>query len=479
MKTQTINSKQNKEAFFYFLAFLAAALCLFGALQAYVRNDGCDSQQYMVLSQSFENGGSFSFLHFPQDVSGYAFPFLLYLMQKLTPFFTVTAHYHHLGVELFSALAAMWLGSYFAARFLAGRKDSLRGRVLKLAAFAVLFYVFWKDLIGYPLSDLWPMITAGFSFVCLFSVKEAKTAAGSLIWSFLFGLSLYLTYNIRQSWLFYVPVALAVFLWLNWGEKRKLALCLLAAAAGMGLAALPQMLINHQNFGTWSPFVSSPVQGFDSMFLYHLYGGTMTNRVETHVLPQWGDAVTSVNRAGELLLAQAGVSAEGFGYGTYLRLLVRYFPDYIGIYMKHLVSLLTPVYTQIYIQELDSGSRFLVMGFHYLLYGTAAADILLKFRNGRYTWKGLAHPLNFLFLGFALPALSALPGYIEIRYGAPLILLIYLYVCYRVSWRELFRDFKKNWFSYCLLFLLAAGLCTAVMGDVLSTMDLQPMLLAR
>ncbi len=481
MKTQTSLTKKN-EKLIYFGAYLVTALCLWGMIQTYSRFGGCDSRQYMVLSQCFTNGGSFSFLHYPQDVAGYAFPFLLFLMDKMTPF-SMTADYHHRGVELISALAVVWLGSYFAERFVAGAKEnnagSLRGKILRMVAFTVLFYVFFRDLAAYPLSDLWPMVFAGVMFVCLFGFEEAKTGPGRGLWSFALGLCGYLVYNIRQSWLFFLPVVWLVFLVRNRKDKKRLSAGLICMVAGMLAAALPQMFINHQNFGTWSPMVSAPMQGFDSMFLYHLYGGTVTNRVETWVLPEWGEAVTSVNRAGQLLLSKAGVTPENFGYGTYIKLLISYFPDYVGIYMEHFVSLITPVYTQIYIQDLNSRFRFLVMLAHYGIYALVLWDIVYKFRKGIYSWKGLCNSKSFLFLAFALPALSAIPGYIEIRYGVPLILLAYLYVCYCCSFGALWRDVKKNWLSYLLPTVVVMALCVSVMGDILSAFDLQQMLLGR
>lgn len=250
----------------------------------------------------------------------------------------------------------------------------------------------------------------------------------------------------------------------------KLTLLAVTIMLGFLLLATPQMLINKQYTGKYSPWVPTEQYGNyeSSLQEQQLLWGLTYSRYETYIgnpvdYPSAG--VRYVDKIGEELVAREGISIENFSYRTILYLFLKYPLDLCGIYARHLVNLLTPIYTKVYINELFD-SKLLLIFLNIFMWLAASL-------HGIYTNKSIEKDAIVIITGLCLPAILQMFGAPELRFFFPVHLLLYCYLCFGIDWKELWGLVRKHPVRVLLPCVVIFFAWSTIISDTLQSCQLQ------
>lgn len=383
-----------------------------------------DGSFYWQLAHSFESNGHFSLLSYSgASYHGYSVPLLYHFVQ-------VVASAAGIGsvtiVKLFGALLAATIGVIVVprlARQLFPKADIGISRVLTLNA---LIFLFWRDYFNFPLSDFPAFLVVA---VGLLAFLRAR------LWGYLVaGLAFGLAANMRPAYQPALLVALAVTAllpWRSWSWRRQ-GLATGLMVVGAFVALLPQIAINHHQFGTWSPSlrggkVIAMQQLSDSMIAqkYETYVGPTsaypqpevfyTDPATTHVLQQEHLSTTTI------VLGQYSAITS---YGQYIRIVFHHPVEMAASYVRHIFNGVDVRYPTPYVRNLDDTSVLLSLLQYTLMFVALVRLFLPGARKalGRVRWLGVAILIS--------TCLTALATQAESRFFIPLQILIYMLVCF-------------------------------------------------
>lgn len=406
-----------------------------------------DAWTYTELAQCFTQNGLFNLRVFAaqnaDSMRGYLFPWILAACQGLSGLLPWLDY--RLILSAFVGLTcAVALPDLFA--LMLGRRGV---GVWRRAAVPALVLLFWNGLLAYPLTDLW---SAGFAILAAYGLVSVFYRTDAPGWKrachiALAGFSMGAAYNIRTVYLFLLPGFAVLYTvlcvvrrerapqhWLGWAG------CLLA---GFLAVSLPQMAINLQAYGSPSFLLMS--QSGSNLYINKLYDGIYLDKYESYTGVDYGyEALYFIDPAGQEILEQEGMD-ESFQFGTgetelgsvgaYLQLVSRHPLDFLGIYGRHIGSLLDVRYPNIYVDTLE-GAAWTPLVNYTLLYLCllAAVDAWRRRPQGK---RLLPAVLGVMLL----PVLAAIPGTIETRYGVLFYLLVWggglsLWEPRRLRWRS-------------------------------------------
>ncbi len=447
--------------------FVAAAYAAHLFLSGYDRFY-YDSSVYWQLGHSFHHNGHFSLVGFQEGVPtyprGYSLPLLNHLLQ-------VIASAGGLGsvtiVKIFGALLAATLGVIVAprlARQLFPRASTDVGRVLALNA---LFFLFWRDHFDFPLSDFPALLVASVALLGLLR----GSPRGYLVAGVGFGLAV----NMRPA---YQPALLAALLvaallpirpW-NWRLRGTAAALVLVGAFA---AFLPQMMINHHQNATWTPFVS----GGKNISFLQLSDGMIAQKYETYVGTAEGypqpqvfyldPATTNVLEREHLSTTLIdGQNASITSYGQYIRLVFDHPAEMTASYLRHIFNGLDVRYPSPYVRNLENSSIVLSLLAYTLIFLAIARLLLSDARHalGRVRWAGL--------IVLVSTCLTAIPGAVEPRFFLPLQLLIYMLVCFGPATRAtIFAGSVARRAGVAVAYVAFVLVCVTLSSETLSHLE--------
>lgn len=420
-----------------------------------------DSEYYWNIADPvFEEG--LNLLNFPYTYRGYLFPFLAGIVKNLFP-----------DVWGWRVLASFFCAGTFSFSLpflISGRRIKSYKEVFRTLLAFVFFMWIWGNFMQYPLSDF-----AAAAFL-LTGVSILKSFHGiDLQWKTILkgiaaGLSLYAAYNTRAAFLYGAVCAVAVFGFMN-RKNIKNAFCLLSAALiSAFLIAIPQCLINEQYIGSFSPKVYTEAYSNENnpdvnLQKVQIFQGIGMDRRETYSgneqlhYPQ--PPVFFEDPVGQEILRRRNLSVTRFSIPTVLKLMLEFPLDMIGIYTRHLISLMTPMYRQIYIDNLypDKGIWTSVSALIWI-FGIYA---VLK----QWKWKK-SLPDSFWILSVCLPSFLQLFGSPEIRFFLPVYLLCYYYVFAAIDYRSIVSLRYGQWIRPALCILVVFILWMTIFGNILS-----------
>jgi hypothetical protein len=375
-----------------------------------------DSGGYWDLGTTFTVNGHFSLLNFHDEVKGYVFPLITHGLQALATDFTWTSSSI---AKLFNVLTFAAIGALLGPALVetVWPTQPRWGLVRRLVLMALLL-VFWSGFLNFPLSDFPALATALLTLIAV-----ARTDSPG--WMLLAGVSLALTLDIRESYVFFVPAVFAIIAW-TWFEQRgkahastrRRALCAGLFILGFAVVSLPQSLSAHRYHGTWSfvpgASVTEPVGVFYA-------SGLRVQSYDTFVLE--GQAAVEMRYgfpAGERLLAE---QKEGKVTSTsqYLGLFVSHPFVMADMLVRHIVNGLDPLFSTPYVEDLHNAGR---------TWGRIASFLLLFIALLRLLWpaaRRMLGPGRLRYLAaLAICCLTTLPTQMERRYMLPVYMLIYL-----------------------------------------------------
>ena len=417
-----------------------------------------DSMYYWTKADPvFENG--FNLLLFPNTFRGYLFPVLVGIFKML---------FHGvLGWRIIAALSSGFTFAFSLPYVISGRRINSYKEVLRVVLSFIFFMWIWGDFMQYPLSDF---CAAAFLLAGVALLKSMITGRFSLntwLTGTGCGVMLYAAYNTRAAFLYGALFSVIVFCIWNRKHLKYVLFVFLAVLAGGFLIALPQCLINQQYAGAFSPkvYTEAYTGGDKNLQTVQVLLGIQGDRRETYSgndqshYPE--GAVIFNDPVGYEILRRRNLSIDRFSVFTVFKL-IREFPlDMMGIYIRNLISLMTPMYRQIYINNLyqDKG---LWTSVSVVIWIIAGFGVLEQLRRK----KSLSN--SFWIFAICLPSFLQLFGNPEIRFFLPVYLLCYTYVFVTIDYKEAFVSLKGDWIRVVICFMVIFMLWMTVFGNIVS-----------
>lgn len=327
-----------------------------------------------------------------------------------------------------------------------------------------LFFIFFRGIFIYTLSDFYAFSFSLLSVILAYYILECQQKIYiKLAEAFLLGLSLYAAYNIRTIYLFLVIACCTVLtVWQLFQKKwKQIIVTLPACFAGMLICSIPQFIVNHNLLGIWSwKVITSGLVQAENLMLYQLQCGITFERYATFVgePSQYGSpGMIFVNRVGERILEQSQIT-EITSYAQLIKLFIGYPLDFIGIYVRHFLNILYPIYPNQYIYDISSDKSLLLITFYTILFIAVVHFITsFKLKSSRWVW----------FILILVPCVCILPGAVEIRFFIALYFLICMYAV--LGLKDVVMKVKEQKVKYLLTYLIGFFLYVAYIGMLLGT----------
>ncbi len=234
---------------------------------------------------------------------------------------------------------------------------------------------------------------------------------------------------------------------------------------GSFLLALPQCFINNKYVNAFSPkvYTEQLFSYSNDLQAWQVYMGITIPRYETYVgdLNDYPTAgVRFEDEVGQEIIEREGLTETNFTLSNIFKLFYKYPLDIIGIYTRHLVSSLTPLY-DVYISDLYIDKSIMIL-LAILIWIISALGI---FSNNQMK---KSYSLGYM-IALIVPAILQLLGAVEIRFCMPLYILAYWYVACEINYSSLAIYFKKNMkcilFTCCLIMIMWISTIGMILAD--------------
>ena len=447
-----------------FLVILISSIIYAGLVN--IRDYPYDAGYYWTTADPvFENG--FDIRAFPRTFRGYLFPVLVGALKQFLP-----------GCWGWRLLAAVLVSVCFAFSLpfvLKGRRlDSFAETARMFLAYLMMMCI-WRDLLQYPLSDF-PAVFFLISDAALIRWMVGKKLSGRLLLTALVsGILLYAAYNTRIAYLFGGLVLTAVYVIMDHSSLKKILPVLLAMLAGAAAAALPQSMINKQYAGDLLPVVHTEFhRSTGNLQTSQVFNGLNYSKYETYA----GEDAEYYPKAkvyfedpvGKEILRRRNLSADRFSITTVLKLFWEYPLDMAGIYVRHLIMLMTPVYQWIYISDLYTDKSLLLIC-SILIWILAFLGLLDARDNHGFSKNALWS------LAVCIPAFLQTAGMPETRFFLAVHVLCYGWIFVGIDFASLWKRIRKQWLQVLVSTLLIMMLWITVYGNVLSNNQARTMVI--
>lgn len=434
-----------------------------------------DAGRYWYLSTFFRDvNGDFSLLLYTEELRGYLFPLILFVIRELFGGFLET---YSLLIPLFNSLLMSTISLVLVPAIVQDLFKIKFNWIRRLILLGIFFFI-WRGYVFYPLSD----IPALFLVVtCIFFVvkvlKEHTIKPKLFFYAFLMGLSLSAAYFIRPVYLVNAPIVIVMlvmfllkFIHKGWKQVIMSILLGLCLFAGMILPALPQYYINSHNFDRKSFMISS------GLYTDQLIWGLRMQKYETNVdtdVYQHKSVVFEDPQYQIIYGKNADLYNEKLTNGDVKYILMhmtRNYPfDVITIYFRHLFNGLDVRYSTVYLFDVYKISLPIMLLNYTLIF-------LFLFLKKKSSFLKLDMNKIVTVALLTLPVLLTLPGAVEPRFFLPLHLLVYTVVVMTLPFKkidiETLTKYVKTpqtykWLISYLFFLTVCLTLSALVGTTL------------
>lgn len=450
--------KKGIECFFVFVLLMSFPILL-GGYETYYY----DANYYFYTADPVLADG-FNLFAFPETFRGYLLPLIiLFVKTAMAPIFGANSwvSYSVFSSVLTAAMITIILPYLFEL------KASLRVFVGELIT-TLLVLFFWGDFLQYPLADLPAMVFMAASLALLkYLCTNEMIVWKRLLFGCLTGMFFYAAYSAKVTYQYGIIIAL---IWvLIFYRKKSLLLCLIPSIfVGMFLLGIPQMLLNGQYTGQYTPAVLTNMftNYADSLEMWQVLQGITVTGMDGYVgnhsfFPY--DAVTFHDIVGQTIANREQIN-DKFSLFTLMRLFIKYPLDMMSIYVKHVVKLMTPLYNDTY---------------NFDLYTTKSINIIVSyvvwFLSGIGLWNVLDSPQRktviskaILFACMLFPAVLTIVGVSEVRFFICVYFLAYFGVCCSIDWRQVWKKISPYLFRVLTVFFISFGLWTTVVSGIMT-----------
>jgi hypothetical protein len=400
-----------------------------------------DAANYWALAGTFGHGGHFSLLDFGPSIRGYSLPLYNRGLQ------TVASH-TGMGaatiVQLSGALEAALLGVLLVPRLVGVLAPSAAVSPVRIVVFNALLFVFWRDHLGFPLSDF-PSLTLVIVAMLALSYRSPAGYAGA-------GLALGLAWNVRQAYI--VTLVLVLLLVAIRAGIRRTPLAAVYAVglvlAGVAIVSLPQSLINHRHADSWSPTVLSGKRIVLADLLYGMQSQRVDGNVGTHYRAA---AVFYDDPSTQAVLTRDNITIVR-SYSQYARIVERHPTVMLAGWVRRLFNGLDVRYSTPYIHDLDGTHAWFPLLNYTLLFAAASRLLIPAFRRrlGGVSWPDA--------LAICCACIRSIPFAMESRYMLPLQLAVYALVAFGAGTALAFRELgRRNQIALGVVYVVFLIVC--------------------
>lgn len=389
---------------------------------------------------------------------GWVLPYIFWLCFR----FGVLLGYEHefLGYQIFSSVAFAFTFTFTFAYIAGILKFEVSDKRMAVSGgiCGILIFIFYKGLFIYTLSDFYAFALSLIAVILTHEiVKCQRKLYVKVLEAFLLGICLYGTYNIRTIYLFSIFACWGVLIiWqLCHRDWKQILVTVPVCFMGMLVCSIPQYIMNYNLLRIYSWRV--PTQG---LMLNQLQWGIVMERYATFVgdSSQYGDpGMIFRNNIGETILNRFQLT-EITSYTQIVKLILRYPLDFIGIYVRHFLNILYPIYPNQYIYDIDKDKTLILILFYTILFvGITTFLSSFKLRNSKWVW----------FILLLVPCICILPGAVEDRFFIAFYFLVCMYAVLGI--KEFVVQFKKNKVKYIMVYFVGFLLYISYLGMLLST----------
>lgn len=244
--------------------------------------------------------------------------------------------------------------------------------------------------------------------------------------------------------------------------------------SGMAFLAFPQSMINKHNDGSYSPLVNTMTESDINLEVQQLFWGLIIDRCEGYV----GEADLFENAqvyyedpVGIAICERDGLTRNDFSIRVYFREFLKHPLDFLGIYVRHFISMMTPGF-QIYPYNtnLFEDKSFLVAA-SILIWIIAGYGLAVQIKASGFSEDAI------VIFAVCLPSLLEIAGAPEIRFFMPIYLLGYHYVFETIDYNVLRKDFQSNWLRISLCMIVIFCLWISEFGNIMASNQKIPLLI--
>lgn len=288
----------------------------------------------------------------------------------------------------------------------------------------------------------------------------------------------YIAYNIRTIYLFPVLLFVIGTLFTKRPGKKKI-MDFAIIILGIMIAGIPQAIVNYNCYQLFSLKVKTEDGMFpNGLFAWQVGVGMSNFQYETYV----GDleiypvaGLRFIDKVGQAMVQKEGV-ADNFHILDVFRLLIKYPLDVMGIYTRHAVNMLNPVWGGSYIEDLFVPKMHLTLINYCMLFiwgcymkmRIVCVRVNEKMRGEQWKLKILT------YISLLLPCIMIMPGAIESRFSFPGYMLLYRILLFEMKiedYKELWRNWKVNPVGYAFLFIIGIAFLSAVWGTSIASLE--------
>lgn len=385
-----------------------------------------DSNGYWAYGKFFEKNNQFSITNYDNALRGYLFPLFNYGIFKLGQLLHVSEVN---SFRFFSSLFYAYLIVEIIPLFISEvfeKTLEYRKRIIIL----VLFFIFWRGYVLYPLTDFIAfslMITAAMLLLRIYKTKRIKLRI-----CFLIGALVFSCLNLRPSYIItlvpFLIISTFLIFSIKFQEEKRVLTCFKSIIPismiflGMFLMALPQIVINNVHFQTTSPFVQMEKYfNGKNLMLSKLYNGLTIQKYETYIGKEYDSSVALLNDVTGKEIISSEKITEINSYSDYFKLVLKHPIHFFQIYIKHLFNGLDIRFPTPYVVKFHSyiESTMIQLINFTIIYLTI---LLLGDKLKKRTLFGNIYSILFLLV-IVLPGFISLPTEPEVRFYMPLSIL--------------------------------------------------------
>lgn len=170
------------------------------------------------------------------------------------------------------------------------------------------------------------------------------------------------------------------------------------------------------------------------------YQGYDTFIDETQRIPQ----MIFADPVGVKLLEEEGMKIL-CSWNDYFHLIFKYPLEICGIYIRHFISILLPIWSNQYVKDVNNNKIFLTIFAFSILYFWVFVSI-------KKMWKNIKVFKNFIPL--IIPSIFILPGAVEVRFFVTMWLMIIAMICFCVQWNQVIAYAKNHKLEIILSYIV-------------------------
>ena len=361
-----------------------------------------------------------------------------------------------------------------------GRRISTIGQWARLLICLVFVLIYWGDFISYPLSDM-----AAFGFMCCACALqryalECQNMAllKKVLTEMLVGFFFYAAYNTRISYLYSILVAIIVFGICVFKKKQKETITLaLAIIIGATIIALPQMAINNKYTHKFTPrVITEQYNGYErGLELSQIYWGISQSRYETCLADESEYPSAKINFCdpiGKEILERENISEDDFNVKTYIKLIFKYPLDFCGIYARHIISVLTPTFQDVYIRDVSINKGW--FSSIAIMMWVVAIGLMIDAVKNR---NGLKSLTTYICFAIAIASAAQCLGSVEIRFIVGIYMMMYYYLFCVADYNVIARCVRDKRIDILLVCVMIFVLWITVWGSTLAQNEMYTMLI--